>query len=150
MASSAPRRYADGTQVPVERTRAELEKLLTAHGATAFGVFKEPERTVVMYRLRERYIKHVMRVAEPPKGRGTKGELERRVESEERRRWRALLLIIKAKLEVIAAGDSTVEREFMADTMLADGSTVYDHAAQQIADSYATGQTPTFLLGAGK
>src|SRR4051812_47378745 len=66
--SSAPRRYADGTQVPVERTRTELEKLLTAHGATAFGVFKEPERTVVMYRLRERYIKHVMRVAEPPKG----------------------------------------------------------------------------------
>lgn len=31
------RRYAEGTTVPVERTRAEIEKLVRQRGATSFG-----------------------------------------------------------------------------------------------------------------
>ena len=31
------RRYAEGTSVPVDRSRAEIERALTRYGATGFG-----------------------------------------------------------------------------------------------------------------
>jgi hypothetical protein len=70
--------------------------------------------------------------------------------AEERRRWRAMLLVIKAKLEIVATGSSSFEREFLADILLPDGSTVGDVAVKQIADSYKTGGMPkSLLLGSG-
>lgn len=141
----APRRYAADTRVPVERTRSELEKLVTSHGATAFGVYSEGwEKSVVMYRLSGRYIRHTVKVE--PRSRSTK----QAIEQEQRRAWRALLLIVKAKLEVIASGDSSVEREFLADTMLANGTTVYEQVGERITQSYLSGDMPAFgMLGSG-
>ncbi len=140
----APRRYAADTRVPVDRTRSELEKLVTAHGASAFGVFTDQGKSVVMYRLRERFIRHTVKVSPQKASRAA-------AEQEQRRAWRALLLIVRAKLEVIASGDSTVEREFLADTVLADGSTVYEQVGEGIAQSYlAGGMPPMGLLGSGK
>jgi hypothetical protein len=43
-----------------------------------------------------------------------------------RQRWRALALVIKAKLEAVTSGISTFEAEFLANTMLPDGRTVGD------------------------
>ena len=40
-----------------------------------------------------------------------------------RQRWRALLLIIRAKLEAAEAGISTLETEFLANIVLPDGRT---------------------------
>src|SRR5690606_38687520 len=45
-------------------------------------------------------------------------------EDEVRRRWRSLLLVVKAKLTAVADGISTLEREFLADMVTADGRTV--------------------------
>lgn len=39
------------------------------------------------------------------------GQLAKLAEAEWRRRWRALVLVVKAKLEIIASGGSTFERE---------------------------------------
>lgn len=41
-----------------------------------------------------------------------------------RQRWRALLLVVKAKLEAIEAGISTLEHEFLANVVLPGGSTI--------------------------
>ena len=38
-----------------------------------------------------------------------------------RQRWRALLLIIRAKLEAVASGITTLENEFLANIVLPDG-----------------------------
>jgi hypothetical protein len=143
--NAAPRRYAADTRVPVDRTRSELEKLVTTHGATAFGVFSEGwAKSVVMYRLSGRFIRHTVKVE--PKTRSSKAAIEQ----EQRRAWRALLLIVRAKLEIIASGDSTVDREFLADTVLADGTTVYDQVGQGVAQSYLDGGMPSLgLLGPG-
>ncbi len=73
---------------------------------------------------------------------------KRWVESEERRRWRAQLLLIKAKLEMIATGETTVEREFLADMVLPDGGTVSTRIAASLAETYSTGMSVP-LLGAG-
>lgn len=137
-----PRRYAEGTRVPVESSRAELEKLLAKHGATSFGVYREPVRWVVVFQLSGRYVRHVIDM--PQKATRAAPDPEREV----RRKWRALVLITKAKLELIVGGDSSVEREFLADTVLAEGGTVYEATREQIAASYAQGVTPR-LLGAG-
>jgi hypothetical protein len=60
---------------------------------------------------------------------------------------KALSLVVKAKLEAVEAGISTVEREFLADVLLADGSTVGAWAAPQLALVYERGVTPALLPG---
>jgi hypothetical protein len=137
------RRYAEGTNVSVDTSRSELEKLLNKAGATSFGVYREPTRWVVIFQLAGRHVRHVITIPTPSK-RGNAPDPEKEV----RRRWRALLLITRAKLEMIAGGDSSIEREFLADTVLADGTTVHEATRGAIAESYETGVTPR-LLGAG-
>jgi hypothetical protein len=143
------RRYAEGTDVPVERSRAELERLLVSHGATGVGIWRDPTATRIVFQLSGRMIRHVVKVPEVTGQKTRKVTTPRQLESEHRRRWRALVLITKAKLELIASGDSDVEREFMADTLLPDGTTVYEAAAPRLAEAYATGGMPPFLLGPG-
>jgi hypothetical protein len=73
------------------------------------------------------------------------------IAAEERRRWRAQLLLVKAKLEMIATGDSTVEREFLADMLMPNGKTVGSQALPALAESYRTGTAPWMpMLGSGE
>lgn len=139
-----PRRYAEGTNVSVDASRAELEKLLERHGATHFGVYREPEATKVIFCVQGRFVRQTVTVPVT-----TRKAPIANPDKEFRRRWRALLLITRAKLEMVAAGDSTIEREFLADTILADGATVYERAEAQIAENYLTGVAPRLLLGPG-
>ena len=44
-----------------------------------------------------------------------------------------LLLVIKAKLEAVASGISTIEKEFLADIVMPDGSTVNEWMRPQFA-----------------
>jgi hypothetical protein len=55
--------YARGTDVSVDRTRAELERLLAAHGATGFGYGWESGHHRVVFRLADRMIR--LEVSEP-------------------------------------------------------------------------------------
>ena len=149
--------YAAHTNVSIERTRAEIEALLRQAGATGIygGWDDKAGQGQVLCRLQERMIR--FKVALPsleefkktPGGRSRNAEHAQQARAqEERRKWRALLLIIKAKLEMIAGGDSSIEREFLSDLVLPDGSTVYETTHAAIAESYKTGAMPR-LLGAG-
>jgi L-rhamnose mutarotase len=152
-----PRKFAEGTDVPAEKSRAELETLLKKHGATEFGIFASEERTVFMYRLRGRMVRHV--VAYPPepspsslRAHAHRSRIEtakRAQEAEWRRRWRALVLLVKAKLEIIASGTSSFENEFLADTLLANNQTVGEVMLPRIHEIYQTGEMPQYLLGQG-
>jgi hypothetical protein len=62
-----------------------------------------------------------------------------------RQRWRALALVIKAKLEAVEAGITIFEDEFMAHIVLPDGRTVGEYMLPQIEDSYRTGRMPALL-----
>lgn len=68
------------------------------------------------------------------------------VEQENRQRWRALCLAIKAKLEAVQSGITTFEDEFMAHIMLPGGKTVSEMAAPVIENAYKSGKVPTLLL----
>ncbi len=67
-----------------------------------------------------------------------------------RQRWRALCLIVKAKLEAVESGITTIEREFLSNILLPDGQTVGDFMLPQIAASYESGGMPKLLPGADR
>lgn len=66
-----------------------------------------------------------------------------------RERWRAVVLLVKAKLELARLGVSTVEREFLADLVLPDGQTLHTAMRGPIADALANGRMPRLLLPGG-
>ena len=148
--------YAEGTSVPAERSRAEIERLLERYGAEQFAYGWQPGGAVVMFRHAGRSIRFTLPIPDPkafalsPAGRRrTKASMEEAHAQEIRRRWRALALAIKAKLEVCASGIASFEDEFLAYTVLPDGKTVGQWAAPQIEAATATGKMPLLLLGGG-
>lgn len=148
-------RYAEGTSVPVEKSKAEIERTLARYGASAFmygtGVAEaiiafEASKRRIMFRLPipkkdERRFTHT-----PHKGdRRTPEAQEREWEQACRQSWRALGLVIKAKLEAVSAGIVTFEDEFLAHIMLPDGRTVGEHTRESIAIAYDGGDMPPLL-----
>ena len=66
-----------------------------------------------------------------------------------RQRWRALLLVIKAKLDAVTAGISTMEAEFLSNIVLPDTTTAGDWMIPQIDQAYRTGEMPPMLPAGG-
>lgn len=64
-----------------------------------------------------------------------------------RSRWRALLLVIKAKLEAVGCGISTIEHEFLAWMVTATGQTIGERLLPDLDTTLAKG--PMLLLGNG-
>lgn len=130
------RRFAEDTSVPVERSAAEVKKRLRDAGADSIAVYESAERSAVAFTAQGR----MYRITVPIQP-GAKAAAE-----EERRAWRLLLLLVKAKLEAVREGATTIEREFLADMLLGDGSTVHERAREEIRIAYETGETPKLLL----
>lgn len=133
---SRPRPFATNTKVPVLQTRGEIETLLARHGADQFLSGSQPGQAIIGFRIKGLQIKIVLAMPKSDDARAAK---------EQRRRWRALLLIIKAKLEAVASGISVLEDEFLAHTVMADGQTVGQWARPQIASMYKDGKMPPLL-----
>lgn len=156
-------RFAEGTDVPVEKSRAEIETILARYGADQFMYGWKENGAVLAFRASERYVRFFLPLPsrtdrEYTHGRtGTSGssvvalspaESAKRHEQACRRNWRALALCIKAKLEAVATGISQFENEFMANIVLPNGQTMGDHARPLIAKAYESGVMPP-LLGYG-
>jgi hypothetical protein len=146
-------RYATETAVPVDKTRNEIERTLMRYGAEAFGYMNEAFQVKLAFRMGGRHIRFILPMPDPkdfsrtPTGQERANDARQRAwEQAQRQRWRALLLIIKAKLEAVAAGITTIEDEFLAHTVLPDGSTVGEWAKPQLAIAYERGAMPTHLL----
>jgi hypothetical protein len=137
------RKYAEGTSVPMTRSREEIEKRLRAQGATSFGYADEGKREGLYFVIEKRHVR--IEISKPYKKRWDGAPTNEIDDAEHRRRWRAMLLIVKAKLEAVASGISTIEREFLADIVMPDGSTVGAWLQPQIADVYANGKMPRLL-----
>lgn len=137
-------RYAEGTQVEVPKTRAELEALLVKHGSTQSltGSDHTNRSGFVAFVMHGRHYRLNVPPPPPPeRQRGRRAFIKAKApEQLERERWRALLLIVKAKLEIIRAGMATVEQEFLANTVLPDGSLVGDNLELALASMYASGK----------
>lgn len=126
------RRYAEDTKVPVGQSTGEVCDLLRKHGADSTAVYQGKDGSAVGFQMGGRMYK--MSVPVNPEARDP--------EQDERRAWRLLLLLVKAKLEAVREGATTVEREFLADTVLYDGRTVAEWAEPAIERSYRLGVMP--------
>jgi hypothetical protein len=125
-------RYAAKTTVPVARSRDEIERTLTRYGASAFGYGWDGTRTVVSFRVNDRFV----RLSIDESG----------SDQHQRQQWRALLLVIKAKLEAVASGITTFEEEFLAHVVLPDNRTVGEWLAPQLDQAYEDGGMPKLLM----
>jgi len=151
-----PGEYAAKTDVPVSRSRDEIERTLTRFGATAFAYMTTADGAVAIS-FEVRSIRVLMRMQLPSRdlfrrdSRGklrTESAIERDWEQACRQRWRSLANGVKAKLALIDDGISTLEREFLADIVVpTTGQTYGDFAIPQLAEVYERHQLPSLLPG---
>jgi|SRR5690606_15366205 len=130
--------YAERTEVPFNRTVSEILSLVRKAGAEQIGQFEDGNQFAVQFTLGNRMIR--FRVATADSSSRMKPEQLRR------QRARALLLVIKAKLESVESGIETIEQAFLANVVMADGQTVYERIAEPIAIEYREGR-PNATLG---
>jgi hypothetical protein len=144
-------KYAEGTSVPVERSQAEINKALSRFGADqlAYASSTEPPAVLVGFRAKGRLIRFHLPMPNGKEFHGTELQIEKLFQAECRRRWRALLLVMKAKLEAVDSGITTFEQEFYAHTILPGGMTVYETTNKLVTKSLTEGKPPSFggLLG---
>lgn len=146
-------RFAENTTVAAERSRDEIEATLVRYGAGAFMYGWEEQRAVVQFRMADRLIRFDLPMPDRNERRFTHHARGARTESAAiaaweqatRQRWRALALVVKAKLEAVESGITTFEHEFLAHIVLPDGSTVGQWAGPQVAEAYLSGAMPKLL-----
>lgn len=142
--------YAENTSVPVDRSMSEIKKILSKYGATAFAFGESPERAMVQFQMANRQIKIIIPLPVKGKAMNHKRYLlgEKHIDQMVRSRWRSLVITIKAKLECVECGITTLEQEFMAHIVLPNGQTVGDVMTPQIQMAYENKKMPP-LLGMG-
>jgi hypothetical protein len=148
-------RYAENTSVSVEKSRGEIERLLTRYGATAFGYAWENEKAAIEFVLHDRRVrlivpspdKRARQFTHTPSGRPRQyaEDIEKAWEQACRSCWRSMKLIIQAKLEAIESGITTLDDEFLPHLVLPDGLTFSEWAQPQIERVYAENEMPSML-----
>ncbi len=138
-------RYAEGTKVSVESSRGEISGILAKHGVERMGWASERAGDTLMFELggysfrfnmARPTLEEVMRLYPNAYDHNAKRE------AEWRRRWRANVLLLKAKLEFIDAGDTTLIRELLPYAVLKGGRTV--------EEEIAGGGLPMLTAGGGR
>jgi hypothetical protein len=149
--------YAENTTVTSEKSRMEIERILTRYGADEFAYATRREVAVIQFTAEGRTVRFTVPLPDradhaftrTPTGK-TRSAPQQQAAYEQavRQRWRALALVVKAKLEAVASGIVTFEQEFLPHILMPTGGTVYEQIAPSIATAYETGQ-PTALLQIG-
>lgn len=148
-------RFAENTSVPADRSRSEIERTLARYGATSFMYGWQGGDAVLAFSAKGRSIRFLLPLPDrnnrefthTPARRTprTASAAEEAYDQAVRQRWRALALVIKAKLEAVESGITTFEDEFLAHTMLPGGQTVSESVAESVAAAYETGQVGAIL-----
>lgn len=121
-------RYAASTDVDVDRSRAEIERTLRRFGCEEFGYSWTPDGYRIGFRIKNRLVRYDLPLPRPEDRQFTRTPargLERTPAAAQaaydqavKQRFRALLLVIKAKLEAVESGITTLEDEFLAHTVI--------------------------------
>jgi hypothetical protein len=146
-------RYAEDTRVPVDQSRMEIERALARYGASGFGFSWERREVAInpipaygkkteqrdfwmlVFNFKTRKVRLDLPMPTEREA-GSKTRLEQQV----RQRWRALLLVIKAKLEAVESGISTLEQEFLAQVVTESGRTIGEIIIPQISEAVRAGR----------
>lgn len=151
--------YAAETAVSTEASRAEIERTLRRYGASSFAYGWSADQALVGFEAGGRQVRFTLDMPRrddrafthtPSRGmRRTPAQAEAAWEQGCRQRWRALALVIKAKLEAVEAGITTFEDEFLAHLVLPNGATVSTWLGPQLEAAYDLGRMPAMLPALG-
>ncbi len=130
------RRFAEDTKVSVATTQAQVKEMLRKAGATRTAVYEEPLNSSVAFQIGD----GMYRITVPT------DPASANPAQDEKRSWRLMGLLIKAKLEAVKEGASSIEREFLADMLLYDGRTVAETAMPEIERARLEGRMPRSLM----
>lgn len=148
--------YAADTAVSTDKSLTEIRRTLQRWGADQFMYGETPTQAMVAFVMRSRQVRLIVPMPDredkifkwtshkPPRRRTVNQQMEAH-EQAVRQRWRALNLVIKAKLEAVEAGISTFESEFAAAIVMPDGRTVGEHIGPAIEEAYRTNKMPQLL-----
>jgi hypothetical protein len=146
-------RYAADTSVSVSASKAEIERIVERYGATGYMSGWSAENAMIAFAMEGRQVrfhlampsKDEKRFTQHSRGPRTPEAALKEWEQACRQRWRALALVIKAKLEAVESGISIFEDEFMANIVLPGGRTVSEEVRPRIAQAYETGTMQPLL-----
>lgn len=149
--------YASQTQVSSDKSRSEIERTRTRYSADQFLYGWESGGAVIAFRMHGRRVKFYLPLPDREEFRLTDKSRERNqsswngaYEQAVRQKWRALALVIKAKLEAVESWITVFEDEFMAHIQLPDGQTVGEWMRPQIEQAYQSGDMPPLLPAPGR
>jgi hypothetical protein len=146
--------YANNTSVSVERSLAELQKILSRFGATQFAFMQSPKQAKVGFIIEGRRIEMTLILPEKDEYKYTPGrnylrtpqDKEKHWEQGCRSQWRALVEVIKSKLIAIEAKIVSQDNEFLAYTVLPSGETVGEIFSPQIQKMVDGKKVPLLLI----
>jgi hypothetical protein len=149
-------RYAENTTVSTDRSRGEIESTLRRYGADQFVSGWDAYKAMLGFRVHERHVRFELPMpdrddpvfTQTPSGRWARSskQQDEAYEQEVRRRWRALNLAVKAKLEAVETGIASFDDEFLAYLVLPGGATVGQVLGDGRLDAaIASGSLPALL-----
>ncbi len=105
---ATPRRYAERTEVAVGKSKRQIEELLVARKVQQYHTGWDEERDIIEFGWKDKQIRFVLK---RPDARRLSSSM---LEQADRQRWRALYLVVRAKIEAVEAGLAIFEEEFLA------------------------------------
>ena len=152
--------YAKGTKVSPSKTELEIRQALCEFGVVDVALLTagSTRSAAVLFVLDKRQYRLRVPLPDPDDSEFTQtthkrprklpeGQRRQRVEQATKERWRALLLLVKAKLQAIRLGVTTFESEFLGSvTLTPDGQTVADFLLPRLAQAIEKNQLPQLPL----
>lgn len=125
-------RFAAATKVPVEQSIADIRATVARYSGEQFIYMLGEDQAVVAFSMEARQVRFYV-------------SMKDRDAQNRRQAMRALLLVIKAKLEAVASGVMLFEDEFLANIVLPNGTLVGQEVRARIATAYESGEMPKLL-----
>lgn len=151
-------RFAENTSVSVAKSRGEIEDMVMRYGGSEFASLLRDGEAWVGFKIGGRAIRFILPLPNKAdfKTRPYRDshrdcgpeEQHARWEQACRTAWRALLLTIKAKLESAHSKIETFDEAFLAQIVLANGKTIGEVTAPQLAHVTVDAKAP-LMLGMG-
>lgn len=147
--------FAKGTTVTVAKSKAEIEHMLSRYGVRGYQSGWQNDQAAILFEAEGRRIRFTLKLpsieefAQASKNKRSEAAMKVACEAEHRRLWRALALVIKAKLESVESQIETFENAFLSNIVVpATGETLGEWATPLIANAYAKAGNMPKMLGA--
>lgn len=149
------RRYAEDTSVSTDKSIMEIRSTVRRYGATEFMHMEGERDAAIVFTMRDRRVMFRVKMPDPSEREFTHSSRGRRAPSVAhahweqacRARWRALALVVKAKLESVASGIAEFDTEFMGNIVMPGTNVTIGDAMRPRLVAAHEQQSHTPLLG---